>query len=85
MVAQKLLLDGYPISLQVALVGLLLAAVYYGINSYLENRPLRGFPVITLDGKDAKLTWMMSGNKAITEGIRRVSLSLPLLLSLVGV
>lgn len=72
MLVQQVFSDSYPVSLQVAVVGAVLAAVYYAVKSYRESRPLPGFPVITLDGRDAKETWMLQGNRAITEGIRRV-------------
>lgn len=72
MLAQRIFSDSYPVSLQVAAVGIVLGIVYWAVKAYQETRPLPGFPVITLDGKDAKETWMLHGNRAITEGIRRV-------------
>lgn len=72
MLLSQLLSDDYPAWLQVAGVGASLGLVAYTIKEYRKDRPLKGFPVITLDGKSAKETWLLQGNRAITEGLRQV-------------
>lgn len=72
MFAERLLLDGYPASLQVIAVALVAWVFFYLIKIYRKDRPFPGFSVIALDGKSPKETWLLNGNKAITEGLRRV-------------
>ncbi len=73
MLAQTVLFDGIPASLQIVAASLFIVLVVYSIKLYRRDGPLPGFPLITLDGQSPKDTWMLSGNRAITEGLRRVS------------
>lgn len=72
MLVQELLLDGIPVSLQIVAIGLVVSLVVYSVKLYRKDGPVPGIPLITLDGQSPKDTWMLSGNRAITEGLRRV-------------
>ena len=72
MLLSQLLSEDYPAWLQIAGVGAGLGLVAYTVKEFRKDRPVKGFPVITLDGLSAKDTWMLQGNRAITEGLRRV-------------
>lgn len=66
---QRLLPQGLPVSLQVVAATLLLGFIYSIIT---KERPFSAFPVIALDGKSARKTWLFNGRKAMIEGVRRV-------------
>lgn len=66
---QRLLPQGLPISLQVVAATLVLGFVY---SLLTKDRPFAGFPVIALDGKSPRKTWLFNGRKALAEGLRRV-------------
>ncbi|KAK7751955.1 hypothetical protein SLS62_006098 [Diatrype stigma] len=67
---QRLLPQGLPVSLQVIAVTLILGLVYSVIT---KDRPFAGFPIISLDGESPRKTWMLHGQKALAEGMRRFS------------
>lgn len=72
MLVQEMLLDGIPVSLQLVAIGLVVSLIVYSVKLYRKDGPVPGIPLITLDGQSPKDTWMLSGNRAITEGLRRV-------------
>jgi hypothetical protein len=65
----RLVPEGFPVSLQVVAGTLILGIVYSLIT---KDRPFAGFPIITLDGKSAKQTWLFNGKRAIAEGVKKV-------------
>lgn len=66
---QRLLPQGFPVSLQVIAATLVLGLIYSLIT---KDRPFAGFPIISLDGESPRKTWMFHGEKALAEGVRRV-------------
>ena len=61
---------GFPISLQV-IAGTLLVGIIYSFVS--KDRPLAGFPIITVDGLSPKSSWLYHGRRVLAEGVQQVS------------
>ncbi|RYP60188.1 hypothetical protein DL770_010048 [Monosporascus sp. CRB-9-2] len=64
---QRLLPTGFPVSLQVIVATVVLGFFYSLIT---KDRPFSGFPVISIDGKSPKKTWLFNGSKALAEGVQ---------------
>ncbi|RYP66018.1 hypothetical protein DL771_007999 [Monosporascus sp. 5C6A] len=59
---------GIPVSLQVIAATVVLGFLYSLIT---KERPFSGFPVISIDGKSPRKTWLFNGRKALAEGVQR--------------
>lgn len=66
-------LESIPTSLQIIIPALLLAVLYATLTA---ERPYAGFPLITVDNKGAKTSWMWHGHKALAKGLEQMSKSL---------
>ena len=63
--------SGVPLSLQVILGTVVLGAIY---SILTKDRPIKGFPIITIDGLGPKSSWVWHGRRVIMKGIEQVSL-----------
>lgn len=57
--------SNWPVSVQVAIITVFLLVSKY---CFGKRDTLSEFPIIALDGKSAKETWLHNGIKAISEG-----------------
>ncbi|KAL7624096.1 hypothetical protein AAE478_005653 [Parahypoxylon ruwenzoriense] len=66
----RVLPEGLPVSLQVVIATLVLGVIYSLITA---DRPFAGFPVVALEGKSPKKSWLWHGRESIAEGLQRFS------------
>lgn len=59
----------WHISMQVAVITFVLVVAKYWFS---KHHAFSEFPIIALDGKSAKETWLYNGRKAISEGVKLV-------------
>lgn len=59
----------WPVSVQVAIITVILVVSKYWFG---KRFTFSEFPIIALDGKSAKETWLHNGRKAISEGVKLV-------------
>lgn len=59
----------WPVSVQVAVITVVLVVTKY---CFSKRNAFSEFPMVTLDGKSAKETWLYNGRKAISEGVKLV-------------
>lgn len=64
-------LGTWPVSVQVTVLTVVLVVTVYWLS---RRHTFSEFPIITLDGKSAKETWLYNGRKAILEGVKLVRL-----------
>lgn len=64
----------WPVSVQVAVLTVALVVTVYWLS---RRHTFSEFPIIALDGKSAKETWLYNGRKAISEGVKLVRLPHP--------
>ncbi|KAI1388965.1 cytochrome P450 [Hypoxylon trugodes] len=67
---QRVLPEGFPVSLQVVIATLVLGVVYSLIT---KDRPFAGFPVVTVNGLSPTKSWLWHGREVLAEGRRRFS------------
>ncbi|KAI0479144.1 cytochrome P450 [Xylariaceae sp. FL0804] len=67
---QRLMPEGLPVSL-LLVVATIIVGVVYGIVT--AERPLPGFPLVSVDGQSPKNSWMWHGRKTIAEGLEKYS------------
>ena len=61
--------EGFPISLQVVAVTLVLGFLYSVLT---RDRPHRGFPIVSLDGLSPRKSWAHHGREVIAKGVAQV-------------
>lgn len=59
----------WPLSVQVAVLTIVLVVTMYWFRT---RRTFSDFPIIALDGKSVKETWLYNGRKAVSEGVKLV-------------
>ena len=70
---QKLMPQGFPVSFQVLPATFILGALILAYSFIsTKDRPIAGFPIVTLDGLSPKKAWMLSGQETLVEGTRKV-------------
>lgn len=62
----------WPASVQVAVLTIILVLTIYW---FRRRRTFSDFPMIALDGKSAKDTWLYNGRQAVSEGVKLVRLA----------
>lgn len=67
---RNVLPEGLPLSL-VGIAATILIGIIYSVMT--QERPLAGFPLVSLDGKSPKKSWLFHGRDLVAEGIQKVS------------
>lgn len=62
--------EGIPVSVQAVLATIVLGTIYSVVT---KDRPFSGIPLISLDGKSAKKSWLWNGREVIKAGQEKVS------------
>jgi hypothetical protein len=57
------------LSVQVVILGILTTAMYFAYSLQRTERPLKGFPVVSL-GSNPRSSWSAAGNEILAKGLK---------------
>jgi hypothetical protein len=63
------LLDNTSLPLQVIILGTLITAIYFAYSLDTTERPLKGFPIVSL-GSAPGSSWSAAGNEIVAKGLK---------------